>query len=293
MRRNRGGAAFTAAAIRRQAVLQLLLAATLLASPAGAQQLTPHPRWELGAGVATLSMPDYRGADGQRSYIFPVPYVVYRGEVLKVDREKVRGLLFTSEHLELDVSFNGSAPVASSDNRARAGLRDLGPTLEVGPRLNVKFFDTEKFRLLLTLPWRGVLEVDRAGMHDAGWLVNPTLNLDIKNTGPDKGWNLGLSGGPLWGDARYHDFFYGVAPADAAPDRPAYAARSGYSGAQITLAISKRYPRFWVGAFLRVNDLHGAVFEESPLLESKTGYLAGCGVSWILARSPQEVLSEE
>jgi len=45
----------------------------------------------------------------------------------------VRGLFFKSDNAELDVSLNGSVPVKSSENRARQGMPDLEPTLEIGP----------------------------------------------------------------------------------------------------------------------------------------------------------------
>lgn len=252
-----------------------------------------RPLWELGAGVAVLSMPDYRGSDDQRGYAFPIPYVVYRGDVLKVDRERIRGLLFKTERLELDLSLNGSVPVRSQDSKAREGMPNLDPTIELGPQLKVRFFDSEQYRLELHLPLRSVMAVDGSGVRNAGWLANPVLNLDIKDTGPDRGWNLGISGGPLWADARYHDYFYGVAPAYATAERPSYQAQGGYSGAQATLALSKRYEKMWVGAFVRVNDLHGTAFEDSPLLRNKTSYMAGFGISWIFAQSGQRVLSDD
>lgn len=268
-------------------MLACLVPATSYADP------TMRPLWELGAGVAVLSMPDYRGSDEQRGYVFPIPYLVYRGELLKVDREKIRGLMFKTERLELDMSLNGSVPVRSDDNHARQGMPNLDPTVELGPQLNVLFFDREKYRLTLNLPLRGVTAVDGTTFRGAGWLFTPALNLDVKDTGPDKGWNLGISGGPLWGDGRYHSYFYGVESAYATPDRPAYRARGGYSGAQLTLALSKRYDKMWVGAFLRVNDLHGTAFEDSPLLKEKTGYMAGIGVSWIFAQSGRKVMAED
>lgn len=267
--------------------LGLLLPAAAHADPA------PHPLWELGAGVAVLSMPDYRGSDQQRGYVFPIPYVVYRGEVLKIDREKISGLMFKTDRLELDFSLNGSVPVKSDENRARQGMPDLDPTLELGPQLNVLFLDNENYRLTLNLPRRGVAAVDHTEFRGAGWLFTPYLNLDVKNIGPGNGWNLGISGGPLWADARYHNYFYGVDPAYATADRPAYRAQGGYSGARLTLALSKRYDKMWVGAFLRVNDLHGTAFEDSPLLTQKTGYMAGIGVSWIFGQSERKVMSED
>ena len=103
-----------------------LAGATLfLAAPARADL---YPLWEGGAGLTVLQFPYYRGSDQSDRYVFPVPYVVYRGPFLKVDRQKVRGLFFESEHGELDVSINGSPPVRSKEIRAReeAPARDRG-----------------------------------------------------------------------------------------------------------------------------------------------------------------------
>lgn len=259
---------------------------------AGAEQVM-RPRWELGAGAAGLSMPDYRGSDRQRAYLLPIPYLVYRGDVLKVDREKIRGLLFKSERLELDLSLNGSVPVNSSDNAARRGMPNLDPTVEVGPQLNIKLYDSDKYRFSAHTPWRTVVAVDHGHTRNVGWRFSPALNLDIKNTGPDKGWNLGISGGPVWADSRYHDFVYGVQAPYATAERAAYRGKGGYSGTDFTLALSKRYPHFWAGAFVRVSDLHGTAFDDSPLLRSKTSYMAGIGLSWVFAQSARQALSDE
>ena len=93
------------------------------------------PLWEAGGGAAVIDFPDYRGSDERHTFVLPVPYVVYRGEFLKIDRERVRGLFFKTDKAELDISLNGSVPVKSADNRARQGMPDLEPTLEVGPSL--------------------------------------------------------------------------------------------------------------------------------------------------------------
>lgn len=252
-----------------------------------------HPLWELGAGAAVLTLPDYRGADEQRGYIFPIPYVVYRGEVLQVDREKVRGLFFKTPRLELDVSMSGSVPVKSGDNKARAGMPDLDPTLEIGPQLNVSLWHKGNTKLILQLPLRAVIAVGSHGVHDAGLLSNPILNLDVKDVGWGGGWNLGLSGGPLWADSKYHQYFYGVDPTFAKAERPAFDAPGGYSGTQFTVSLSKRFHRTWVGAFVRAYDLHGVAFEDSPLLKRRSSFMAGFGVSYIFAQSKKRVLSED
>jgi MipA family protein len=91
--------------------------------------------WEAGLGVAPITFPDYRGADEQSNFVLPLPYFVYRGERLKVDRNGPRGILFDTKRLQLDLSLNASIPVESDDNEARRGMPDIDPTLEIGPVL--------------------------------------------------------------------------------------------------------------------------------------------------------------
>ncbi|HEY0720797.1 MAG TPA: MipA/OmpV family protein [Gammaproteobacteria bacterium] len=278
----------------RSALLRvsLLLALLLLAGESRGQEAL-RPVWEVGAGGYLMSLPDYRGSAGQNFYFFPIPYLVYRGEVFKVDREGLSGLLFETQHLDLDMSLSASPPVKSSNIVARAGMEDLAPTVELGPQITVTFSETARHRFTLHIPWRAVVAVDHSGFEKVGWLTNPILNYDLRDLGPSGGWNLGISGGPIWANRSFHHYYYGVEPAYATATRPAYEAPGGYSGSQLTLALSKRYPKTWFGAFVRLNDMHGTVIDDSPLLENRTTYLVGIGMSWILAESEERVWSEE
>jgi len=252
-----------------------------------------YPLWELGVGIGGLTLPDYRGSDEQRNLLFPIPYFIYRGEILKVDRERIRGLLFKTERVELNFSLNGSPPVKSKNNKAREGMPNLDPTLEFGPQLNILLWkDEPHYKLTFQLPLRKVIATDLSSAHNAGLISNPILNLDIKNIG-QQGWDLGLSGGPVFANRTYHHYFYGVDPDYATAGRPAYHASGGYSGAQVTLALSKRFPDFWTGAFIRVYDLHGAVFDDSPLLQQRLSFMAGIGFAWIFSRSDTRVMADD
>jgi outer membrane protein len=248
------------------------------------------PLWELGAGAAVLSFPDYRGSDKQRGYLLPLPYVVYRGDVLKVDRESVRGLLFKTDRVELDLSINGSVPVRSG-NPARQGMPDLDPTLELGPSLNVLLAqDPQCYKLTLKLPVRAVIASDFHHTHNAGVLANPQLDVDVQMA---QGWKLGLVAGALFGDRRYHDYFYSVAPQYAVAGRPAYDAPGGYSGTQFIVSMSKRFDQFWVGAFIKADNVSHAAFETSPLVEKHSNLSVGFGISWIFAQSTERVDASE
>jgi len=78
---------------------------------------------------------------------------------------------------------------------------------------------------------------------------------------------------------------YGVDPAYATTVRPVYTARGGYAGSQFISALSKRFPHYWLGGFVKWDTLHGAVFEDSPLVKRKQNFTAGFAVSWIFAES--------
>lgn len=271
---------------RNQTALAALLFACLLA-PALASE---KPLWELGVGVSGLNFPDYPGSDQSSFYAIPFPYFIYRGEFLKADRDGIRGIFFDTDRVDLTVSVGASLPVSSEDNRARQGMPDLEPTVELGPSVDIDLWraSDRRYRLDLRLPVRMAFTV-KGGMHDVGWVFSPRFNLDIVDVAGLSGWTLGLLAGPLFGSERNHDYFYSVAPQYATADRPAFAAAGGYAGSQFLLAVSKRYRKLWLGAFARWGDLQGASFADSSLVKSEHAFSAGIGVAWILGESSARV----
>lgn len=250
------------------------------------------PLWELGLGVSALALPDYRGSDQGRGYVLPFPYAVYRGEFLKADRKGVRGELFESDRVELNLSVAASLPVDSTRNNARAGMPDLRPSLEFGPALALTLWRGGRDSLELRLPVRAAFTLE-SSPRSVGWVATPNLNLDLAGRGALSGWNLGLLAGLVYGDRRQHDYFYGVAPQFATLQRPAYEAHGGYAGMQYIVAASRRFNGYWVGAFLRADTLRGAVFEASPLVRRDTYVAAGAGIAWILGESRERVEAPE
>ena len=241
------------------------------------------PLWEAGLGVAPLVFPDYRGSSKYRAHVLPLPYVIYRGDILRIDRQGVRGRLFETPRLRLEMSADGAVPVISDDNPRRRGMPDLDPIFELGPSLNVFLHQGELVRTRLRLPARAVMATDFRSVQHVGWKAHPQISLDIPAA--VQGWNLGLSVGPLFGDRRYHGYYYGVSPTHATPSRPAYQASGGYSGAAVLLSTSRRFNRTWFGAFLRYDNLDGAVFLDSPLVETRHAVMAGMAVTWVFKQS--------
>lgn len=272
----------------RAAVAALLV---LAAAPAAAGE---QPLWELGAGVAAVALPDYRGSDEGRDYALPLPYVVYRGEFLKADRHGIRGELLEAQRLGLNVSVAASLPVDSSRNEARAGMPDLHPSLELGPAVEIALWRSAGGRdaLELRLPLRAAFSLE-SSPDFVGWVFTPNLNLDLPGHGRAAGWNFGLLTGPVYGNRRQHEYYYGVAPQFATAARPAYAARGGYGGWQFLASASRRLRDFWVGAFVRADTLDGAVFGASPLVKRDTYVAAGAGIAWILGVSRERVQAHD
>jgi outer membrane scaffolding protein for murein synthesis (MipA/OmpV family) len=250
--------------------------------------------WELGAGIGAFALPDYRGSDEGRGYLLPVPYLVYRGSFLKADRHGIRGTLFDSERLDLNLSVAASLPVDSSRNAARSDMPDLEPSLELGPSLEIALWRAQDRRdvLALRLPLRAAFTLE-SSPRAIGWVATPHFNLDLAGRGALSGCNLGLLGGPIYGDRRQHQYFYAVAPEFATASRPAYQAPGGYAGTQFIVAMSRRFSGFWVGAFLRADTLRGAAFEASPLLKRDSYFAAGAGIAWLLGASEQRVPADE
>jgi len=260
---------------------------------AGADAADTLPLWELGVGVAGFRFDDYRGSDHTNTYVLPIPFVAYRGPILRADREGARAVLFEGRKLTVDLSLGASVPTKSRAEGARSGMPDLAGTFEIGPSFIVELWQSgdRKFKLDLRTPVREALTLERSP-RAIGLTFSPNLNLDIGGL-PGRG-NLGLLAGPLFADRRYHSYFYTVAPEFATAARPAYDAPGGYAGWRATAAFSRRFgDSMWFGAFVRYDDLHGAVFAPSPLVRRESTVTAGFGISWIFATSSQRVRAED
>jgi len=252
------------------------------------------PLWEAGLGIGALSFPDYRGSDEMQVFPVPVPYFVYRGEFLKADRDGVRGELFNRKYAELSISANATIPVRSEDNAARRGMRDLKPTVELGPSFDLHVWRSpdERMKLDVVMPLRAPFTVE-SSPRSIGVVFSPRVNLDIADVAGYTGWNFGVGAGPLFADKKFHDYFYSVTARDVRPDRPAYDAGGGYSGAHFIVSLSKRFPRYWVGGYMRYDTLAGAAFVDSPLVKQQNYLAGGFGIAWMIGESSRSVETDD
>jgi hypothetical protein len=140
----------------------------------------------------------------------------------------------------------------------------------------------------LNVPLRAAFTIS-APPRSIGWVLDPRLTLRLKDPFGAYGWAVDLGSGPMFAQRRYQDYFYSVAPQYATAERPAYTAPGGYSGTEFGVTLTKRFPKFWVGAFLHYDALRGAVFADSPLVQRDYDWTVGFGFAWILGKSTRMV----
>jgi hypothetical protein len=140
----------------------------------------------------SVQLPTYRGSVESSTNVLPLPYLVYRGEYLKADKDGVRGVLFDSDQFEVNLSVAASPPVNSNKVKVRRDIPDLGSTMELGPSVDIKLWQSadSATRLRLFVPMRAALTLERHSRY-VGWQLTPCINLDVENP-------LGLLGKRGW-----------------------------------------------------------------------------------------------
>lgn len=270
-----------------------LLAAACLATifPAGAGEL---PLWEIGLGGGALTIPEYRGAPHNREYAFPVILPFYRGRMLKVDEDGVRGVLHQTPAFVFDISFDGTPPVDSERNGLRTGMPDLDATLHVGPMARFRLWGEEAYRqsLWLNLPLRAAFSVSTDDIEHVGYSASPHLTYYRHLDWLGESWRLGLSAGFEFGDGGLHDYFYSVPGEFATASRSAYDAEGGYAGTRLIATFLTRTDHWWISFFARYDGVNGAVFDDSPLVGRHAGVTAGFVLTRLVARSDRSVLRD-
>jgi MipA family protein len=194
--------------------------------------------------------------------IYGLPYVIYRGEYLRVDRGTVGVRAIKTERTELDVGFDASLGSRAEEVEARRGMDDLGILLEFGPRLKITLGDVSKGRTdsRIQLPLRGVFDAsDHFGFR--GIAFEPQWVFDKRLA---HGWQTSLNLGAVFGDQKLVDTFYLRA------------------GMFVSHAVSHDVRFFGV---IRLDSVNGSANYNSPLIRRDHGWFVGIGLAWALARS--------
>lgn len=244
------------------------------------------PLWQLGIGVGTIFLPDYRGAEHTSNYSLPLPYFVYNGRFLKVNEQGVKGRLLGDDDVFLDLSLAGGVPVSSKNVTARAGMPNLDPTVEFGPSLNLRLAPANAdYGLWLRIPLRAVFSAGFWRIAHQGWVFSPFIEYKVPHLRLMPRWQMDVIAGPLFADNAYNRYFYSVPSRYARAGRPAYQAQGGYAGSRISFSLQRQFSRLWIGIFARYDTLVGSTIQDSPLVETTNYFVAGLVVTYLLAQS--------
>jgi outer membrane scaffolding protein for murein synthesis (MipA/OmpV family) len=241
------------------------------------------PLWEIGVFGGAALIPHYRGSDEVSFYAVPLPYLVYRGDILRSDRSGVRGIFLQGQYFESNVSVFGNPPV-DENNDAREGMPDLDPVFEMGPE--IRWFLTgqrEDKTLYMSTFVRGVISVDVEDCLGMGYEgLRGGVGFVYRNQCPlgDDTWSVGLGAFVDFVDDQFGGYYYDVPEACATADRDAYTSEGGYAGLLLSASALKQLTStLAVSVYVRWENLDGTAFEESPLVRDRNNVILGCAVS--------------
>ena len=246
------------------------------------------PLWELGGVALGVSQSAYPGADQQVNRALALPYFVYRGDVLRADRDTAGIRAMKTETFELDVGFAGAFGAGNETIDARQGMRKLGTLVELGPRLKWDLgAGPAGGRLSAEFPARAVLDLSDEAAH-RGWSLEPKLTYSNRTA---SGWRYSASVSAIVADKRLAQTFYEVRSSEATAARPAYAAESGLVSWRLGTAFSRSLARDWnLFGFARLETVAGAANESSPLVRRSSGASVGMGIAYTWMRSERAAL---
>ena len=254
-----------------------------LATQACAQQESGRPLWEIGAVGLGVSQQAYPGASESIGRALVIPFAIYRGELLRIEGGGANLRAMSTPRIELDLGISGSLGGRADDSVARRGMADLGTLVEIGPRLRWNITDPEQAdRWRLDLPLRGVFDLSN-GLATRGAVFEPELSYSHRDRG---GWTYSTSVSLVWANQAMNSLFYGVSANEATATRASYEAHAGLLTTRLSGSVSRPLNRDTrLIAFGRIDSVHGAANQASPLVQQNTGLSAGLVLAYTWKQS--------
>jgi MipA family protein len=246
-------------------------------------QEASEKKWELGLGVGAVAGPDYRGSTEYRNFISPIPYIIYRGKIIRSDREGIRGNFLRTDNYEFTLSASAAITPDTDQNRLRRGMPKLGSTMELGPSFNINLTGVDFSRgWQLQLPWRAVFALDADKSGYIGSVFQPQLVYKNKLSN----WMFTYRAGISLANSDYHDYYYSVAEQYVTETRTYFNAEGGYSGWNNQAAFSRNFNQNGIKTrlafFIRYDNISATDFKQSSLVESDHAYRGGIAFIWII-----------
>lgn len=230
-----------------------------------------------GLGMSVLSTPSYIGSEKQNLTILPFPYIEYSGKYLSIDRDKIYNEFYNTEKIQLELSLRGMLPSKSEDT-ARVGMPDLDAMVELGPKLTYNIFAKNDSKINLEIPLRAAFSLGDNLFEYQGYFSS--LDLNYQNY-VFNNFKINFVMGFGFSDQKINNYYYEVNSNYVNTNRNEYHSKSGYSDFHNSFSITKKVDSFWYGVFIKHYYLDGAIYEDSPLVETKNSTFGGLAFSYI------------
>lgn len=253
-------------------ILALLSSLPLWAQEESAEEApTPSPvQWAVGLGMLSSPRP-YVGAENST---FPAPLIELSYKKLYIQGIQAGYRLFDNGKFSADarvgIVFNGLDP---EDSDFLEGMNKRRSTIEGG---FVGAWKPGKFRL-------------SAGVYTdlLGRYYGQQATLDFSRTWTFNRYRWGLtpSIGLVWQSSNFVDYYYGVTPDEATPDRPAF---SGHAAVNLNSSLFAYYylnMRIRLTGYVRVQRLDNEI-SDSPIVDKARGIFGLLGITYRFGALP-------
>ena len=267
-------------------VLIILFSAEVKANDNGSKAESTIPLWELGVTAGGFYTPDYPAAEKNSLRGLILPYVIYRGDFLRMGKDSIlKGVFIENDFVEFDLSVAASFNSNSNDNDARRGMPNLDYLFEVGPQLKIKLGDFQGGKTELLLPIHAVFSTDFSRIDHRGFLLNPTITYKKRNVF-NSPIHMYSSVGVSFATQKLHKYYYTVEPQYATPTRHEYEADGGYLGSRMSIGLSYGITeRIQANVAGGIGYYGGSANTNSPLFRQNTNVNINAGLTWSIIQS--------
>ncbi len=221
-------------------------------------------RWSLGLGVISSPRP-YVGADDE---LQPIPLLELKYKRLYVEGTRAGYHFLDSRDFQFDLRAQARfAGFDEGDSTFLRGMGDRKETLDGGLALSWKLGSFD-----LGVDVVGDLLGRSDGIEATTTLTRPKFFADGKVA-------LFPSVGFDWQSEKLVDYYAGVRPNEALPDRPAYAADATLN-IDLGLALILRFSEHWRSVAVINGQRLGSAYDDSPIIEDSWGVFGLVGLAY-------------
>lgn len=252
------------------------------------------PVWEVGVGAGYISGYDYPASNDVNKRFVALPFFVYRTSSFRLGDGGVRAVAIERPRIKLDLSVGGSLNASSTGNSIRDGMPDLDYLFEIGPQLEMRWFDRKMpsgGRLLgrISSELRAVFATDFKSVDFQGVVAEAGAGVFYRHVRGSK-IDLFSALNLTYADERMQDYFYQVDEVYELAERPSYDADGGFLQTRLVAGLALQ-PLKNVRLFLAASTglFNGASNEQSPLFETRHSTGLAAGLVWTIKTSDRRV----